>query len=200
MPEQLEPEQLEPEQLEPEQLEPPQLEHEHPAEFAPACVSAPNPGNGAGRVSEANNSSSRAIPEYSSTSSASEAPRRESVSTTFELMSICQHYTIEHAFEASNLVENVADPLAHGSLERSVKLTVGSRTHKELIMGAVIAAVGAGLIGVAVVFVSLFSVLTRHSGVSRRADSVQQSDPQLAEELRKLQNDIDRGNGRRVFY
>jgi hypothetical protein len=66
-------------------------------------------------------------------------------------------------------------------------------------MGAVIATVGAGLIGVAVALVGLFSVLTRHNGVSRRAASVQQTDPQLAEELRKLQSDIDRGRGRRVF-
>ena len=66
-------------------------------------------------------------------------------------------------------------------------------------MNVLIGAVSVGAIGVAVILVGVFSVLTRHNSADRRADALQATDPQLAEELRTVQREIDRGNGRRVF-
>ncbi|CAD6001944.1 hypothetical protein [Agreia sp. COWG] len=66
-------------------------------------------------------------------------------------------------------------------------------------MGAVLAAIGAGAIGVAIVVVGMLSVLNRPGGASRRAEALQRTDPHLAEELRQVQAQIDRGKSRQVL-
>lgn len=60
-------------------------------------------------------------------------------------------------------------------------------------MGAVIAAIAAGSVGLAAAFVGLIALSRRTSGIGRRADRVSASDPALAAELRHVQAQIDSG-------
>lgn len=58
-------------------------------------------------------------------------------------------------------------------------------------MHLVIAACVVGAIVVAAVIITMFSVLGRKNSTGRRADQVADADPRLAEELRRVQSQID---------
>ena len=66
-------------------------------------------------------------------------------------------------------------------------------------MGALFAAISIGAVGLAAAIIGMFALLSFANPAKRRAKNLQQTDPQLAAELRKVEADINRGRIHNTF-